>query len=111
MLEGRDAGYPGERLAARYICSCFESLGLSRVAEKYETPFDLPGAGKSGPPGVRLGDLTIRGSSLLEAPRFSAIATAKGVLVNPDGAFEALFGTPHKPENFVQDLPLVMSGS
>jgi protein SCO1/2 len=47
----------------------------------------------------------------ISAAGYSVDHSAIVMLVNPDGAFEALFGTPHKPENFVQDLPLVMSGS
>lgn len=30
------------------------------------------------------------------------------LLINPDGKFSALFGTPHVSENFVHDLPLIM---
>ncbi len=47
----------------------------------------------------------------VSATGYSVDHSAIVMLVNPDGAFEALFGAPHKPQNFVQDLPIVMSGS
>jgi protein SCO1/2 len=31
------------------------------------------------------------------------------LLINPDGRFHAVFGTPHEAANFVHDLPIIMS--
>jgi protein SCO1/2 len=42
---------------------------------------------------------------------YSVDHSAVVMLVNPDGQFQVLFGAPHAPRNFVEDLPLVMSGS
>ena len=47
----------------------------------------------------------------VSATGYSVDHSAIVMLVNPDGAFSALFGAPHKPQNFVEDLPIVMSGS
>lgn len=35
--------------------------------------------------------------------------SAAVLVVNPDGAFHALFSGPHKVENYVHDLPLIMA--
>ncbi len=35
--------------------------------------------------------------------------SAAVLLIDPDGRFHALFGTPHAIENFVHDLPVLMS--
>ena len=32
------------------------------------------------------------------------------LVINPEGAFQALFSAPHEIENFVHDLPIVMAG-
>ncbi len=37
--------------------------------------------------------------------------SAAVLLINPDGEFHALFSGPHKAENFVHDLPLILGAS
>lgn len=40
---------------------------------------------------------------------YSVDHSAVVIVVNPDGGFHALFGAPHKAENFVHDLPILMA--
>lgn len=40
---------------------------------------------------------------------YSVAHSAVVLLIDPDGRFHSLFGTPHKAENFVHDLPIIMS--
>ena len=42
---------------------------------------------------------------------YSVDHSAVVMLINPDGRLAALFSAPHSPQNFVQDLPLLMYGS
>ena len=37
--------------------------------------------------------------------------SAAVLLINPDGEFHALFSGPHKAENFIHDLPLIVGSS
>ena len=39
---------------------------------------------------------------------YSVDHSAAVLLIDPDGRFRAIFGSPHKLENFVNDLPLLM---
>jgi protein SCO1/2 len=40
---------------------------------------------------------------------YSVAHSAVVLLIDPDGRFHSLFGSPHKAENFVHDLPIIMS--
>ena len=40
---------------------------------------------------------------------YSVDHSAVVIVVNPGGRFHALFGAPHKAENFVHDLPILMA--
>jgi protein SCO1 len=40
---------------------------------------------------------------------YSVDHSAVVLLIDPDGRFRALFGSPHKPANFVHDLPIIVS--
>ena len=40
---------------------------------------------------------------------YSVAHSAVVLVVDPDGRFHSLFGTPHEAENFVHDLPIIMS--
>ena len=40
---------------------------------------------------------------------YSVDHSAVVIVVNPDGQFHALFGTPHEAENFARDLPIIMA--
>jgi len=42
---------------------------------------------------------------------YSVDHSAAVLVIDPDGRFSALFGSPHKVEDFVHDLPIVMGGS
>jgi len=42
---------------------------------------------------------------------YSMDHSAVVLVLNPDGALQALFSTPHEIDNFVHDLPIVMAGS
>jgi protein SCO1/2 len=42
---------------------------------------------------------------------YSVDHSAVVIVVNPDGKFHALFGAPHKAENFAHDLPILMSAN
>ena len=42
-----------------------------------------------------------------ETDFYSVDHSAVVIVINPDGQFHALFGSPHKIENFVNDLPLI----
>ncbi|MBT8101872.1 MAG: SCO family protein [Gammaproteobacteria bacterium] len=46
-----------------------------------------------------------------EGGAYSVDHTAAVLLVNPDAEFHALFSGPHRVENYVHDLPLIMAGS
>ena len=43
-----------------------------------------------------------------ESGNYGVDHSAVVLLVGPDARFHALFGTPHEPDNFVHDLPLIM---
>ena len=40
---------------------------------------------------------------------YSVDHSAVAIVINPNGKFHALFGAPHKAENFAHDLPILMS--
>jgi protein SCO1/2 len=40
---------------------------------------------------------------------YSVAHSAVVLVVDPNGRFHSLFGTPHEAENFVHDLPIIMS--
>ena len=40
---------------------------------------------------------------------YSVAHSAVVLLIDPDGRFHSLFGSPHVAENFVHDLPIIMS--
>jgi len=40
---------------------------------------------------------------------YSVDHSAVVIVINPDGKFHALFGAPHKAENFAHDIPILMS--
>lgn len=40
---------------------------------------------------------------------YSVAHSAVVLLIDPDGRFQALFGSPHLAENFVHDLPIIMN--
>ena len=40
---------------------------------------------------------------------YSVAHSAVVLVIDPDGRFHSLFGTPHEAENFVHDLPIIMS--
>lgn len=44
-----------------------------------------------------------------DADNYSVDHSAVVIVVNPDGKFHALFGAPHKAENFAHDIPILMS--
>lgn len=44
-----------------------------------------------------------------DGENYSVDHSAVVIVVNPDGRFHALFGAPHKAENFAHDLPILMS--
>jgi len=44
-----------------------------------------------------------------EEENYSVAHSAVVLLIDPDGRFHSLFGTPHKAENFVHDLPIIIS--
>lgn len=39
-LEGREAGFPGSRVAARYIASVLQEMGIQPLGESYYQPFE-----------------------------------------------------------------------
>lgn len=80
LLEGRNAGHTGEKLAAQYIASCFSALGMRPAAANFAVAFDLPGGGDAGDPAVSFGETTLTGSSLLDVVGGSALGTAGGFL-------------------------------
>lgn len=43
-----------------------------------------------------------------ETDFYSVDHSAVVIVIDPDGQFHALFGSPHKIENFVSDLPLII---
>ena len=47
--------------------------------------------------------------SFLDDDSYTMDHSAVVLAINPDGEFEALFGAPHKIENFVHDLPIIMA--
>ena len=40
-LQGREAGFPGSRIAGHYIVSVLKSLGIQPVGDSYYHPFDV----------------------------------------------------------------------
>ena len=46
-----------------------------------------------------------------DADNYSVDHSSVVIVINPQGQFQALFGAPHKAENFVHDLPILMSRS
>ena len=40
---------------------------------------------------------------------YSVDHSAVVIVINPDGKFHALFGAPHKADNFAHDIPILMS--
>jgi len=44
-----------------------------------------------------------------DSDNYSVDHSAVVIVVDPDGRFHSLFGSPHKAENFVYDLPIIMS--
>ncbi|MGI9201023.1 MAG: SCO family protein [Woeseiaceae bacterium] len=44
-----------------------------------------------------------------EQDNYSVDHSAVVIVINPDGKFHALFGAPHKAENFAHDIPILMS--
>jgi len=44
-----------------------------------------------------------------DAENYSVAHSAIVLVIDPDGQFHSLFGTPHEAENFVHDLPIIMS--
>ena len=48
--------------------------------------------------------------SSTHADNYTVDHSAVVIVIDPDGKFSALFSTPHEAENFVNDLPLLMSG-
>ena len=47
--------------------------------------------------------------SFLDDDNYTMDHSAVVVAINPDAEFEALFGAPHKIENFIHDLPIIMA--
>jgi protein SCO1/2 len=47
--------------------------------------------------------------SAADGDYYSVDHSAVVIVVDPEGRFRALFGSPHKVENFVHDLPIIMS--
>lgn len=46
----------------------------------------------------------------IDEENYSVDHSAVVLVINPDGKFHALFGTPHAAANFVHDLPIIMAG-
>jgi len=44
-----------------------------------------------------------------DAENYSVAHSAVVLVIDTDGQFHSLFGTPHEAENFVHDLPIIMS--
>lgn len=44
-----------------------------------------------------------------EGENYSVDHSAAVLLINPDAEFRALFGAPHKAENFVHDVPIIVN--
>ncbi len=44
-----------------------------------------------------------------DGENYSVDHSAVVLVINPDGRFKALFGAPHETDNFIHDLPLIMS--
>jgi hypothetical protein len=85
LLLGRDSGTPGADLAAQYIATQFELLGLMRVTDDWEMEFELPGATGTGDGILELRDQLYTGTSLIQVPTFSGTGSARGLLVAEDG--------------------------
>jgi protein SCO1/2 len=47
--------------------------------------------------------------SAVDGDNYSVDHSAVVIVIDPDGRFHSLFGSPHKVENFVRDLPIIMS--
>lgn len=45
----------------------------------------------------------------LDEENYTVAHSAVVLLIDPDGRFHSLFGSPHVAENFVHDLPIIMS--
>ena len=46
----------------------------------------------------------------LDDDNYTVNHSAVVLVINPDGQFSAVFGTPHVAANYVHDLPIIMSG-
>lgn len=46
---------------------------------------------------------------VIDDDNYTVNHSAVVLLINPDGQFHAVFGTPHETANFVHDLPILMS--
>jgi|GEM_PF-4347725 len=82
LLEGRDAGHTGEKLAAGYIASCFKALGMKPAGPDFEVAFDLPGGGDAGDPAISFGETTLTGSSVVDVVGGSALGAVNGLLAS-----------------------------
>ena len=45
----------------------------------------------------------------IDGDAYSVDHSSVVIVINPEGQFHALFGTPHKAENFARDLPIIMA--
>ena len=50
------------------------------------------------------------GKSGFDGDNYSVDHSAVVIVVNPAGQFHALFGAPHAAQNFVHDMPILMTG-
>jgi len=50
------------------------------------------------------------GKSGIAGDNYSVDHSAVVIVVNPEGQFHALFGAPHTAQNFVHDMPILMTG-
>jgi len=80
LLEGRNAGTPGAELAARYVASEFQELGLARLGDSWLMEFELGRASGSLGASITLGGARHEGSSLLEVPSGSGTGRVEGLL-------------------------------
>jgi aminopeptidase YwaD len=77
-LEGRDSGFRGGEIAARYIEARFKTAGLKPLLESYRMPFDLGAGAMVTKAKLTFGDTTIESGSSLAAPSISATGSARG---------------------------------
>ena len=85
LLEGRNAGTPGAELAARYVASEFQGLGLAKLGDSWLMEFELGRASGSLGASITLGGTRHEGSSLLEVPSGSGTGRVEGLLA-PESA-------------------------